>query len=409
MGFIWLDTELKEINQNRWLLPDGVQETLPPDAREVEILRYQILSLFQSWGYDLVMPAMIEYRDSLLTGPAHALDVRTFALVDQLSGRQMGVRSDMTPQVARIDAHLLANDDDQLRISRLCYCGHLLHTLGEGVNSSRTPLQIGAEIFGCDLIGADVEVASLMIETLQAVGLSNISVDFGHVGIFRSLMKQAGLDPHQENQLFDMLQRKSIPDLNQYLQALTVEAPLREQICQLALLNGDVSTIDKARDYFAGASADLHASLDAMQQVVAALSAKYPKTSIHCDLAELRGYDYHTGLVFAAFIPGQGAEIARGGRYDDIGRVFGKARPATGFSADLLSLYQISNNSVSTSRGILAPDLADDRLNDLIQHLRADGERVVVDLTQASLCAVQQHCDRQIAQQNNDWVVVEVE
>ena len=180
---------------NRWLLPDGVQETLPPDALAVERLRNNILRLYDSWGYDLVMPAMIEYMDSLLTGTAHSLDTKTFALIDQQSGKQMGVRSDMTPQVARIDAHLLADDKPGHRITRLCYCGHLLHAQSEGITSSRTPLQIGAEIFGNDTIAADVEVVSLMIETLHSASLKTISIDIGHVGIFRSLVRNIAFDP----------------------------------------------------------------------------------------------------------------------------------------------------------------------------------------------------------------------
>ena len=213
----------------RWLLPDGVQETLPPDAGAVESLRHDILQVFHRWGYDLVMPAMIEYMDSLLTGTAHSLDTRTFALVDQLSGKQMGVRSDMTPQVARIDAHLLRDDARHHRVSRLCYCGHLLHAIGDGINSSRTPIQIGAEIFGSNAISADVEVVSLMVATLHAMGLHDISLDLGHVGIFRSLVNNTGLDSEQENRLFDMLQRKSIPDLKIYLQQLPLDDAQRDR------------------------------------------------------------------------------------------------------------------------------------------------------------------------------------
>jgi ATP phosphoribosyltransferase regulatory subunit len=372
---------LSATSNKRWLLPDGVQETLPPDAAAVEALRHEILQVFHRWGYELVMPAMIEYMDSLLTGTAHSLDTRTFALVDQLSGKQMGVRSDMTPQVARIDAHLLADSARQYRIARLCYCGHLLHAIGDGINSSRTPLQIGAEIFGSDAISADVEVVSLMVSTLHAVGLSRASIDVGHVGIFRSLVKNTGLDKDQESRLFDMLQRKSIPDLQQYLQALPLGDEMREHICHLALLNGDVSVIDEARERYRNVGVELMASLDYMHNVVETLQRKYPGTLVNCDLAELRGYSYHTGLVFAAFLPGQGREIARGGRYNDVGEVFGNARPATGFSADLLNLYQLCGAGEGVKRSILAPDRDDDALASLIQQLRADGERVIVDLT----------------------------
>ena len=249
-------------SKNRWLLPDGVQETLPPDAQAVELLRRQILQTYYLWGYDLVMPAMIEYMDSLLTGTAHSLDIKTFALVDQLSGKQMGVRSDMTPQVARIDAHLLADDQGNKRITRLCYCGHLLHAQTEGLSSSRTPLQIGAEIFGSDTIVADIEVVSLMVETLHTAGLDEISIDIGHVGVFRSLVRNTSLDTDQENRLFDMLQRKSVPELQDYLACLPLDDGLRGQFYQLALLNGDVSIVQQAREVYADGADDLIASLD---------------------------------------------------------------------------------------------------------------------------------------------------
>ncbi len=392
-------------SNKRWLLPDGVQETLPPDAAAVESLRHEILQVFERWGYDLVMPAMIEYMDSLLTGTAHSLDTRTFALVDQLSGKQMGVRSDMTPQVARIDAHLLADSAKQQRVARLCYCGHLLHAIGDGITSSRTPLQIGAEIFGSDSISADVEVLSLMVATLHGVGLSDISIDVGHVGIFRNLVKNTDIDNDQEARLFDMLQRKSIPDLQQYLQGLPLSPERSQQICQLALLNGDVSVIDEARERYQDVGSEMLASLDTMQNVVEALQVKYPHTLINCDLAELRGYSYHTGLVFAAFLPGQGREIARGGRYNDVGEVFGNARPATGFSADLLNLYQLCNVASGIPTGILAPDQRDTELAELIELLRSQGERVVVDLTEAAAGAIDQNCNRHIIRVDGAWTV----
>ncbi len=392
-------------SNKRWLLPDGVQETLPPDALAVELLRHRLLQSFHTWGYDLVMPAMIEYMDSLLTGTAHSLDTRTFALVDQLSGKQMGVRADMTPQVARIDAHLLADNARQHRVSRLCYCGHLLHAIGDGITSSRTPLQIGAEIFGSDTISADVEVVSLMIATLHAVELHRVSIDIGHVGIFRSLVKNTSLDNEQENKLFDMLQRKSIPELQEYLQKLPLNDHLSEQFYQLALLNGDISILDEARTTYADAADDLFVSLDHMQSVIESVQQKYPDTPIHCDLSELRGYSYHTGLVFAAFLPGQGKEIARGGRYDDVGSVFGNARPATGFSADLLNLYQLCRLSAQYQPGILAPDTEDVALARLIEELRAQGERVMVDLSRGRSSPADQQCDREIKSNNGDWVV----
>ena len=399
---------MKKSSDSLWLLPDGVQETLPPEAQAIELLRRKILQTYHLWGYDLVMPAMIEYMDSLLTGTAHSLDTKTFALVDQLSGKQMGIRSDMTPQVARIDAHLLADNQHKHRISRLCYCGHLLHAQAEGITSSRTPLQIGAEIFGIDTIAADVEIVSLMIETLHIAMLDTITIDIGHVGIFRSLMRNTSLDTEQENCLFDMLQRKSIPELQQYLQQLPLDGRLSDQIHQLALLNGDISMLEDARKVYADCADDLHQSIDHMQAVVEAVQTEFPNTLIHCDLSELRGYSYHTGLVYAAFLPGQGKEIARGGRYDDVGSVFGNARPATGFSADLISLYQLANVSSQPEPGILAPASDDPELAKTIQALRQDNQRVIVDLSSGNTSPEDQHCNRRLVQQASGWVVEEV-
>ena len=392
---------------NRWLLPDGVQETLPPAALSLDLLRHKILQMYHCWGYDLVMPAMIEYMDSLLTGTAHSLDIKTFALVDQLTGKQMGVRSDMTPQVARIDAHLLADEKRRGRIARLCYCGHLLHAQADGINSSRTPLQIGAEIFGNGSINADIEVVSLMIETLHAAGLEHISIDVGHVGIFRSLVSDTSLNKQQEDVLFDMLQRKSIPELIIYLEQLELSDQLRRQFHQLALLNGDAGVIEEARQVFADSSEELKQALNHMQDVVAAVQGKYPDMLINCDLSELRGYSYHTGLVFAAFLPGQGREIARGGRYDNIGGIFGNARPATGFSADLLNLQQLSNAPPTSCFGILAPCSDDPALNQEIKRLRSQNQRIVVDLTDGKSKPADQQCDRVLTRRKNGWVISE--
>ena len=389
---------------NRWLLPDGIDEVLPPDAVSVEKLRQQLLSLYDSWGYDLVMPAMIEFTDSLLTGTANSLDRKTFRMMDQLTGRQMGLRSDMTPQVARIDAHQLANTGT----SRFCYCGPLVHAQTDGLNPSRSPLQIGAEIFGNNSIDADIEVVCLMLETLKSIPLNNVSLDLGHVGIFRSLFKQSSLDKALENPLFDMLQRKSIPELKAFLDEQTLSDISRNQFCQLALLNGDIETIKEARTIFKDAAEDCLAALDHIEAIANGVQQRFPDVLIHCDLSELRGYEYHTGLVFAAFLPGQGQDIARGGRYDDIGSVFGVARPATGFSADLLNLFQLSDFRIAKKSAILAPNKNDESLLKLIRRLREKGERVIKDLSNGKNTPEQQKCNQQIVHNGKQWVVNEV-
>jgi ATP phosphoribosyltransferase regulatory subunit len=396
---------LQDSYSSRWLLPDGIQEMLPPDAKAVEKLRQSILGLYDSWGYDLVMPAMVEFTDSLLTGTANSLQRKTFTLVDQVSGKLMGVRSDMTPQVARIDAHQLAGKQ---QTSRLCYCGHLLHAQTDGLNPSRSPLQIGAEIFGNASIEADIEVVSLMLETMHKASLKQVSVDLGHVGIFRSLFEQSGLDKSQEQTLFDMLQRKSIPELKSFLQQQDLAEGVRQQFCQLALLNGDVEIIQQAREIYKDTNGECQAALDHIEAVAQGIQQRYPEVLIHCDLSELRGYEYHTGLVFAAFLPGQGREIARGGRYDDIGSVFGVARPATGFSTDLLNVYLLSDISESKPGSILAPNNNDDQLKQLIADLRQQGKRVIIDLSNGELSPEQQSCQQVIVRSDSKWVVNEI-
>ncbi len=387
---------------SRWLLPDGIQEMLPPDAKSVEQLRQSILALYDSWGYDLVMPAMVEFIDSLLTGTANSLQHKTFTLVDQVSGKLMGVRSDMTPQVARIDAHQLAG---KRHTSRLCYCGHLLHAQTDGLNPSRSPLQIGAEIFGNASIEADIEVVSLMLETMHSAALKQVSIDLGHVGIFRSLFEQSNLDKSLEQNLFDMLQRKSIPELKSFLLQQDLAENEREQFCQLALLNGDVDIIQQAREVYKDSSVECLSALDHIEAVARGVQQRYPEVLIHCDLSELRGYEYHTGLVFAAFLPGQGREIARGGRYDDIGSVFGVARPATGFSTDLLNLYLLSDKSEPTAEAILAPNSNDGQLLQLIADLRQQGKRVIIDLSNGELSPEQQSCQLVIVRNDSAWIV----
>lgn len=387
--------------KNRWLLPDGIQEVLPPDAAVIEQLRQQLLNLYSNWGYDLVMPAMIEFTDSLLTGTAHSLESKTFTLVDQITGRQMGLRSDMTPQVARIDAHQLASQG----ISRLCYCGHLIHAQADGLNPSRSPLQIGAEIFGNASIDADIEVVCLMLETLHSIPLKDVSIDLGHVGLFRSLFEHSGLDRSLEQSLFDMLQRKSLPELKTFLQLQDLPDDKRQQFCHLALLNGGVEILGQARDVYKDSAAECRLALDHIEAVARGVQQRYPDVFIHCDLSELRGYEYHTGLVFAAFLPGQGREIARGGRYDDIGSVFGVARPATGFSTDLLNLYQLAEITSQSIQSILAPNNDDADLQQLVKQLRKKGNRVITDLSNGELSPKQQACHQAIVFDDSHWVI----
>lgn len=389
------------MNKDSWLLPEGIEEVLPPRAEYLESRRRQLLDLYRSWGYELVMPPFIEYLESLFVGTAHDLDLQTFKLTDQLNGRMMGVRADMTPQVARIDAHQLRRETP----TRLCYMGTVLHTRPDGFAASRAPLQIGLELYGHSGVESDVEVFRLMVETLRACNIENTYFDLGHVGIFRGLAKQAGLSAEQESELFDALQRKAKPEIKDMLAYWQLAPKLAVMLSALADLNGNDEVLPRAETVLSIASAEVKAALASLQHMAKAIKQAIPAISLHYDLAELRGYHYHTGVVFAAFVPGKGTAIAQGGRYDGIGKVFGNARPATGFSTDLKTLLALAPATVVKNAGIYAPYLEERELNALIQRLRAQGERVVSALPGQVGDARAMQCDRQIVKQGNNWVV----
>lgn len=393
---------MKEID--RWLLPEGIEEVLPPQARQLEALRRQLLDLYDSWGYDLVMPPFIEYLESLLTGTGHDLDLKTFKLTDQLTGRLMGVRADMTPQVARIDAHHLKSETP----TRLCYMGTVLHTRPSGFAASRSPLQVGAELYGHAGVESDIEILALMVETLRLCGVEKSYFDLGHVGIFRGLAAQAGLDNTREDELFDVLQRKSRPDMLQLFGKWSLDNKLAQKFLGLSELNGDVSVLAEARKLLNDSDESVLSALDYLQQMAGLIAHRLPGVAIHFDLAELRGYNYHTGAVFAAFVPGRGSAVAQGGRYDDIGQVFGQARPATGFSTDLKTLLSLSQTQAVKVSGIFAPADQDEGLTTHIAELRRQGERVVVALPGQPGGAKEMGCDRQLLNNNNQWQVVSV-
>jgi ATP phosphoribosyltransferase regulatory subunit len=392
------------MNKDSWLLPEGIEEVLPPRAEYLEGRRRQLLDLYHVWGYELVMPPFIEYLESLFVGTAHDLDLQTFKLTDQLNGRMMGVRADMTPQVARIDAHQLRRETP----TRLCYMGTVLHTRPDGFGASRAPLQIGLELYGHAGVESDVEVFRLMVETLRACDIGNTYFDLGHVGIFRGLAKQAGLSSEQESELFDALQRKAKPEINVMLGQWQLDTSIATMLSALADLNGNDEVLPRAEAVLNKASAEVKAALATLQQMAKAIKQALPAISLHYDLAELRGYHYHTGVVFAAFVPGKGMAIAQGGRYDGIGKVFGNARPATGFSTDLKTLLALAPATVVKSAGIYAPYIQDQGLDTLIQSLRAQGERVVIALPGQQGDAKAMQCDREIAKQGKDWVVKQI-
>ena len=377
---------------DRWLLPEGIEEVLPKEAKRLEQLRRTLLDRYECWGYDLVIPPFIEYLESLLTGTGNDLDLQTFKLTDQLTGRLMGIRADMTPQVARIDAHQLKQETP----TRLCYIGTVLHTRTDGFAGSRSPLQVGAELYGHDGIESDVEVIMLMLETLALSGMTTPFIDLGHVGIYRELVKQAALDKDQEAILFDCLQRKANTEIMAYLTQWNLDKNIISAISALTTLNGDESILDKAKSVLQEMGVGVLTALEELSNIAAVLKQRVPDLKVNFDLAELRGYHYHTGTVFAAYVEGRGQAIAQGGRYDDIGEVFGRARPATGFSTDLKTLLSLSKHTNNQVAAIYAPAENDVQLQNEIAKLRQQGEKVISALPGQSGGAKEMGCDREL-------------
>ena len=381
---------------DRWQLPDGVEEVLPARARTAERLRRRLLDLYRGWGYQLVIPPLVEFTDSLLIGLGQDLDLLTFKLTDQLSGRTMGVRADITPQVARIDAHSLAQDG----VTRLCYAGSTLHTRPKTLMASRSPTQVGAELYGDNSLAADVEIVRLMLATLEETGVENVTLDLGHVGIYEAVLESAGLSNGQEETVFDALQRKSLPDLVEALQG--VDESAADMIIALIDLHGDETVLADARELLAEKAPKALDAVDALQEVATDVRRQRPGLDIYFDLAELRGYHYHTGIVFAAYAPGHGQALANGGRYDDVGAVFGRARPATGFATDLKALMDLMPPEAEEPGAISMPDADDPALEAKVSELRATGE-IVINCLAAD---PDPRCDRELVEQDGEWQVV---
>jgi len=392
--------------RDRWLLPEGIEEALPETAAQLERLRRRILDLYEGWGYDLVIPPLIEYTDSLLIGAGHDLELDTFKLVDQLTGRTLGVRADMTPQVARIDAHRLERSGP----SRLCYLGSVVHTRPGPFGGGRSPLQLGAELYGHLGLEADLEILRLLLATLDTAEMPGpLCIDLGHVGIVRAVAATSGLSASDEAELFEILQRKSAPDLEARLGALGVAPEAEAMWRELAELHGDAAVLERAREVLAPAGDNVIEALDHLERLAAALGRTHADIRINFDLAELRGYHYHTGFVFAAYAPGEGEEIARGGRYDGIGAAFGRARPATGFSADLRRLARLSEDRGTGWPGAIAAPADDSpELAQRIAELRAIGERVIAMLPGQAEEPDALGCDRRLVCRNNEWIVEEL-
>ena len=388
----------------RWLLPDGVEEILPAEAYKLESLRRQLLDLYESWGYQLVITPLIEFLDSLLVGSSHDLDLHTFKITDQLTVRMMGIRADITPQAARIDAHRLNRDGPV----RLCYADNVLHTKPRGIMTSRVPIRIGAELYGHTGVECDIELVCLMHETLNAIAIEDIHIVLGHVGIFRTLVNEARLDAATESALFEAVQRKAYDEIDEVLEASVTDTNLKTMLQQLSRLSGDENTLQEALSVFSNAPDSVKAELQELVAIVEGVKQRIPDIVLCFDLCELRGYEYHTGMVFAAYTPEYGRAVAKGGRYDHIGEVFGRARPASGFDSDLKVLAKLSAKEFQPCQGIIAPNLNDKALHDTIAELRQQGEIVIVNLTDRPLdggARVEMNCDRQLVSKDGIWKI----
>lgn len=379
-----------------WLLPDGVADVLPEQAQVIESLRRQSLDFLASRGYQLVYTPFIEYIESLssLSESNQDLDLATFKVIDQLSGRLLGVRADMTPQVARIDAHVHPVEG----VARYCYAGTVLHTKPQGFNTTRAPLQLGAELFGSDSIDADVEMVDLMISLIQEAGLADgIHLDLGHVGLFRSLIAQAGLSKATERQLSDFYQRKALPELAEF----TANLKFGSDLYTLGRFASDLDALKTNLSAEVLENPAFKQAFDALQTTKNEVQARWPNLHIGIDVVELRSYHYHTGLMYAVYAPNRAAALAQGGRYDGIGEHFGRARPATGFSCDL---YALSAGKFATTKVVVAPKGTDAALLNAIQATRAQGLSVIQLLGNDDLYSVP-YATHQLVNVDGEWTI----
>lgn len=379
-----------------WLLPEFIEDVMPAEASRIESLRRQLLDLFKVHGYQYVIPPTLEYVESLITGTGSKLDIATFKVVDQLTGRMMGIRADTTPQAARIDAHML----NYQGVSRLCYAGTVLRTNPSGIARTREPFQVGAELFGHAGVESDIEIQCLMIKALKAIGLTDLHVDFSHVGIFESLIEAGNIDEILENALYSALLSKDktlIAELSDDL-----DKTIKQALVDLTDLNGDVAVLKRAQ----ATLPQLPSIQKALQDLtVVAEKLKNLNVQIGFDLSELRGYHYHSGLVFAAYAQSYSGPLALGGRYDEVGVAFGRARPATGFSLDLRGVVT-ALNAATLVKGILAPVSDDAALQKKIEALRSEGQIVIQALPNDETNLSELNCDQALKQQGGEWQVV---
>lgn len=358
---------------NPHLLPQGIEDILPDEAHAVEALRRSVLDLYRAWGYAFVITPFIEFSESLFTDAGNSLRAQTLNLTDPLSGKNLGIRADMTLQVARIATARIKSQAP----CRLCYIGTVLRAQSDDFASSRSPIQLGCELYGDASIYADIEIIQLMLATLKAAHIDNITLDIGHVGVMQALLAELNLNASELAALLDIIDRRSKPDLQSWQQQ-QADNPNWAILAQLLDLNGGVEVLAQARQILAPNRAAL-AAVENLQQLVTELQKREADLNLHLDLADLHGYHYKTGVVFAAYVPQVGRALARGGRYDGIGAAFGKAREATGFSAHLKELSQAGDYQIAKTLPILAPQSNDGALLEMIASLRQAGHAVIQD------------------------------
>ncbi|CAM2159395.1 MULTISPECIES: ATP phosphoribosyltransferase regulatory subunit [Paraburkholderia] len=376
-----------------WLLPENIADVLPSEARKIEELRRRLLDRFRAYGYEMVMPPLLEYLESLLVGSGRDLNLRTFKLVDQLSGRTLGLRADMTPQVARIDAHLL----NRQGVTRLCYAGNVLHTLPRGLHATREQIQIGAEIYGHAGLEADLEIQQLMLDALRLAGLTQVRLDLSHAGVLAAIFEADPAAAALGDALYEALAGKDVPRLAELTAKL---APVtRDALRALPTLYGDASVIDEARKRLP-ALPGIARALDDLAFLVGEIEG----AELALDLADLGGYAYHSGVMFSAYVDGVPNAVARGGRYDKVGEAYGRARAATGFSLDLREVARISPVEARSS-AILAPWKHDEALRAAVAALRDSGEVVIQALPGHDHDMDEFACDRTLVERNGVWVV----
>lgn len=378
-----------------WQLPEYIADILPATARQVESAKEAFLEMFRVHGFELVSPPLIEYTTSLMADTDAGLSLKTIRVVDQLTGLQLGLRADITPQVARIDAHLLATKEG---VNRLCYAGSVLHARPDGLLSTREPIQVGAELYGFDGIDADIEIIALMLKTLQSVKIESEYLSLGHIGVFRALAEAASLPKDVSYTLLSAMQSKDQTQVKAIVRSLNTTPELEKAFLKLPELYGGVEVLAKARAILP-ALPDIQAALTDLETVC----EYFFDQQIHLDLAELRVDSYHTGLLFATYAPGWSDAIARGGRYDNVGAIFGRARPATGFSLDLRDLIRILPQN-QLRLGIKIDAALRDQAQHKINELRANGESVVLDYLGQN--AVSLNCNRELIFQQGQWQIV---